>query len=237
MMTCVSLNTWEQECAKMKIHFPNLYGIVENDTDVSNSYGFDPLTNAFLQVTWWCSNQNCDAQTRIIHVQLSYMSRDLPSTEVCSTALYFPWSIWSVYKKCFGICQLSFNKKQFSSFTTKTFSSLEESGGRKSYLSLTYDLQHATFTTFYTSLPCPLVTVIYGKTTANTLQAKYEFKSPSCLFHWVNVHTSAPFLQLRLWGSIKNKNGTPGRQRILIAFLIEAELPKIYKQRDLSFKF
>lgn len=99
MMTCVSLNTWEQECAKMKIHFPNLYGIVENDTDVSNSYGFDPLTNAFLQVTWWCSNQNCDAQTRIIHVQLSYMSRDLPSTEVCSTALYFPWSIWSVYKK------------------------------------------------------------------------------------------------------------------------------------------
>lgn len=130
-------------------------------------------------------------------------------------------------KKYFGICQLSFNKQQFSCFITKIFSSLEESGGRKSYLSLTYDLQHATFTTFYTSLPCPLVTVIYGKTTANMLQAKYEFKNPLCLFHWVNVHTSAPSLQLRLWGSIKNKNVTPGQQRILIAFLIEAELPKI----------
>lgn len=42
--------TPESKSAKTKTHFPNLYGSAQNDTNVYNSYGFDPLAKAFYMV-------------------------------------------------------------------------------------------------------------------------------------------------------------------------------------------
>lgn len=42
-------NTWEQECQNENT-LPNLYGSVQNDTNVYNSSGFDPLAKAFYMV-------------------------------------------------------------------------------------------------------------------------------------------------------------------------------------------
>jgi len=44
--------TPEIKSAKMTTQFPNFYGIIQNDTDVYNSYILDPLAKVFLQATW-----------------------------------------------------------------------------------------------------------------------------------------------------------------------------------------